>query len=228
MPPTSKSAPTGPAKRPAKKTKWVRQTLKKGSPVSAKKQNRRPSLSGLIHQDGTAVFYSAKTDKNGYIVEYYSLPMRKLVEEDSQCRDFTGIYDVMLRRGRNGFPLPQCPNSHYGWNCFVQNLGIDATNEDLRRQLQLFVDYWNSRGDDTAIFRYHSHVDLGNCNDPADLLTLDHTLLDEDVVEIIKVSYGIKLNDQLASLAEEDDIVGLYFENVRRGKDVLLRSAAGL
>ncbi len=83
-------------------------------------------------------------------------------------------------------------------------------------------------GDDTEVFLYPSHIEVGPSNCPADQLRLDQTLLDTDIVDIMKSTYGINVNSELTELAEDEDVVGLYFTSVSRGRAVLVEAASGL
>ncbi len=101
------------AKNAGGKRKWVRQVIKKGIPLSAKKQKSRPYLEIIGHSDGTAVAFATQIDKKGDPREYYSGPICSKIEEDADCREETGLSDVMYRRGICGARLPQSSSSQF-------------------------------------------------------------------------------------------------------------------
>ncbi len=218
------------AKNAGGKRKWVRQVSKKGIPLSAKKKHIRPYLEIVGHIDGTAVAFATQIDKKGDPREYYSAPICAKIEEDADCRKETGLSDVMYRRGVCGGKLPQSASSLFGWKCLVGTMygGTEWQQAALLAIQKAAVEMWNRMGDDTEVFVYPSHIELGPSNSPADQLRLDQTLLDTDIVDIMKSAYGINVNSELAELAEDEDVVGLYFTCVSRGRTVLVDAASGL
>ncbi len=210
------------------KKKWVRQSGKKGVPMSPQKKNMKPSLHADGHFCGTLVLYSVQfIKKTGQIQEYYGQPLFDKMKVDVDLREATGVSDVMYRRGVCGDRLPQSPGSGYYWQCLVAPMSGDEKWQvtALRKIQNAVVDEWNKMGEDTQAFIYPSHVDVGPSNSPTDELRLDESLVDSDVVAIMKSNYGINLNSELSEMAEDDELVGTYFKSVVRGRGVLLEYA---
>ncbi len=228
MTPPKIAKTAGGAKGGGGKKKWVRQSGNKGNPLSPQKVKRiGPSLNALGHYDGTLVLHSIHFDrKTSRLQQFFCGPVCDAIEANAAARVETGITDIMYRRGTCGEKMPQCHGSIHGWKCFVGGMpGAENWEQsELDVILKATVEFWNQIGQ-TSAFLYPSHVDVGSSNSPADGLRLDETLLDADVVIIIKAAYGIEVNANLTEMAEDDEFVDMYFKSVKRGRAVLLEYA---
>ncbi len=98
-------------------------------------------------------------------------------------------------------------------------------NEEVKAMQVKIVEEWNRHGEDTTIFEYPSKIVEGNVvADKDDTITLDHTITNGDIIDIIMVSYGIEHTKikELSELAEDKDIVGSFFSSYDEGKTSLM------
>ena len=102
--------------------------------------------------------------------------------------------------------------------------GADWAQQELVDQQDSIVTQWNIHGVDDSIFEFPSKIVKCTITDRqfGDIPTLGELIIDEDVVDVMKMDCGIDDNGDLIDLAEDTEAVSLYFPDYEAGKAAML------
>ena len=186
-----------------------------------------PRLHAIGHKDGTFVFIAEKTGQTNKPEQLYSVPIETMVTQGTHgFRDATGIHLLCTRRGPDGQSMPKAELSPYPWGVFVSvsDNGPDWVDQELRVMQDKLIKEWNNYGADRKLFAYPSRINKGEISFDRNK-TLDQTLVDSDIIDIMKLSYGIDSSDDLRELAEDDNIITEFFSSLEEGREIVLKHA---
>ena len=145
--------------------------------------------------------------------------IKKNDPDDDTLRNETSIDAMVTLRDKDGNALPKEAGSQYNWKVYycTPEKGKDTTESDVKKMLNNSVERLNVEGADPDQFAFRLILK------PGEVLTkptLDKTIIDRDIIHIIKCEYDLEDND-LLSFAEDLDRVGEYFEDPTRGSEVI-------
>lgn len=200
---------------------------RKGPLSSGRKKKAVPCLNAIAHTDGTIVFIAEKTLKDGTVAEFYSIPIQNMVNEGTHgFKEATGVDGVCTRRGEDGKPMAKQSGSTYAWKAFVgvSPNTVDWTHEEVESMQRQIVEEWNKHGQDPSLFEYPSKITMGTISGSinGEVFKLDNTIVDEDIIDLMMLFYGIEQTLSLVQLAEEKNIVNLYFSSYEKGRKAIL------
>lgn len=126
---------------------------------------------------------------------------------------------ILPRRlsARENSAMAQYPGSRYDWQCFVHFVtGSDtpvSLGKQLARGLTKFTRDKELSGMENAdVYVFKSAEEHPNS-------PLSHFLLDEDVVELMKIIHSEEM--QLHEVMENDEILEQFFESASKAKEIL-------
>jgi hypothetical protein len=211
-------------------------TAAKGSPPQSKFSPKYKGKAGLVDQgpknrlhieafQGGILF--GYIDSGNPVTQGYTRPhLEKLIAEQDTCNEIN-VNRVAYRRGIDGNTfMPSKPHSPFGWQGLLSIIGEENIHND-KYKLEEFV---------VPVLHYFNKFDnFGYSYPRGTKYLMDHTpkaplparkvssvLLDETVMELMMAAYGDGDNSvTLGSLAEFDEIVGMYWNDVEYGKSVM-------
>ena len=156
-------------------------------------------------------------------VELFWQPIKKMVAND--LRDWntnTGVSGMVTLRDLNGHPKnSDSEHPERNWEAMIVNSPnqTDWTKAEVSETQAKCVAEWNKYTNDKDVFRFKSKVQPGRLEaNKMDPPTLDQTIISDDVVNVLKADFDIDDDSVLSEIAEVDDIVGLYFKDIKDGR----------
>ena len=194
-----------------------------------------PRLDVRAHASGHIVVIPKRTitdDKNHVLEhgEYYWRPLKEAIAYDTLDFNYnTGVCGKVTLRDLTGNPKKrdsEHPDENWEAMLFVSANGSSFTRQECEEIQQKVMREWNRHTHNTDVFRYKSKVKAGRIEaDRSDPPKLDQTIISDDVISIMKLEFDIKNDKDLSDLANIDDIVGLYFKNIKEGSKLMKKYA---
>ena len=188
-----------------------------------------PTADLLAHKLGICAIVTScvpKKSKTGEPEAIYAAPIHNSIRDKAdplKMRELANIACMATLRNADGTPMKIKDGSDYNWMApIIFNPTGNVTMGVAMEYLQTYVREHNMHGVNTALFDYKSEVRVnlvkGDLNDPP---TIDQTIIDSDVILIMKALYGIETNEDLLEVREEDKILLEFFSTTERGVEAI-------
>ena len=156
-------------------------------------------------------------------VELFWQPIKQMVADD--LRDWntnTGVSGMVTLHDHNGDPKKSDrDHPERNWEAMIVNSPnqTDWTKAEVCEIQAKCVAEWNKYTNNKDVFQFKSKVQPGRLEaNKMDPPTLDQTIISDDVVNVLKADFDIDDDDVLSEIADVDDIVGLYFKDIKDGR----------
>ena len=159
----------------------------------------------------------------------YNKPHLVKLSNDDELRENVRVDDIVYRRGIDGeTAMPGKTGVAWGWQALISYIGPDNINNTTFKMVEFvtpIIVYFNQFDDFKTDYTYKRPTKFYMDHTPitGPLRKLSSVLLDDKVLDLMIYDYKDEVTGQidLAALAEVDEIVEVYWEDIEYGKNVM-------
>ena len=156
----------------------------------------------------------------------YNKPHFARLNADDDLMKSIKVNDVVWRRGVDGVtPLPGKLNAVWNWQGLISIVGVDNIHNTAFKQSDFVspvLEYFNNFEDMGEEYTFTRCTRFMSDHTETPPRKISCALLDDKILYLMLAAYGDDAGEvNLAALAEYDDIVSVYWEDIEYGKNAM-------